>query len=201
MNKMQDIVDQLLTSHLEWVKSEQTAGRQFNIDDPQLAGINWPEISLCEAHLPEAQFINAPLAGVDLYASCFAGAQLDGAILNGNNMRNANFNEASLRGASLVGVLAARTTFTRAVLRSANLQGAELIKGFFASADLRDADLRNANLHNATLTGAQFAGAQLTGARGLEAAIIEWIDVGAEEPLRLDGMAAIEWLRQAASGG
>jgi hypothetical protein len=36
---------------------------------------------------------------------------------------------------------------------------------------------------------------RISGATGLESAIVEWIDIGEDEPHRLEGEAARAWLR------
>lgn len=52
-------------------------------------------------------------------------------------------------------------------------------------------------LYNNYIAGARLFGVDLSGAQGLETVRVEWIDVGEEEPIRLEGEAARAWLRQA----
>jgi uncharacterized protein YjbI with pentapeptide repeats len=180
--------------HEAWLASGGAEGERLDLGAAGLAKVDWSGLSLCEVDLREANLHGARLVGADLYGSLLAGAHLDHADLSDANLAKANLDDASLIETSLRGAKLSRATFSRADLRRADLTGAGLLKVLFDNADLRRAILKG-DLGNTSLTGARFAGARISGVTGLDSAIVDWIDIGDDEPQRLDGDTAVAWLR------
>lgn len=111
--------------------------------------VDWPEISLCRAHLQLAEFHEANLAGVNF----------DEAILVETDFVNANLHAASLQRA-----LATGADFDRANLRDAQLKECKLDEASCVSTDFANAVLTKTSLHNANLAGANLCGAALADA-------------------------------------
>lgn len=108
--------------------------------------VNWPEISLCRAHLQLAEFHEANLAG----------ATFDEAILVETDFVNANLHAASLQRA-----LATGADFDRANLRDADLSKCKLDEASCVSTDFANSVLTKTSLYNANLAGANLCGAAL----------------------------------------
>ena len=83
-------------------------------------------------------------------------------------------------------------------LEYAGVRGANLELAGFERAYLWETDLRETNLARAYFVGTKIAGAKLRGARGLETALVEWIDLGPKKP-RLEGEDARAWLLERAN--
>lgn len=191
-----DDLEQRLASHTRWMKSLGSEGERLSIDGAELQGIDWSGRELCEMWLPRARLDGSVLVRTDLYrcnltGACLDDADLTGAILVKANLENARVVAAGLRGARLV-----RASFEGADLREADLRDVDAAAADFGGADLREADLRGSKLDQAYLTGARLYGAELSGVTGLDSAFVEWIDIGDDEPQRMEGDAAVAWLLQ-----
>jgi uncharacterized protein YjbI with pentapeptide repeats len=185
-----------LASHGTWIKSLGSEGERLSIEGADLRGVDWSGRELSEMWLPHAQLDGSRLVRTDLYrcvliGACIDHADLTEAILVKADLDNVRAVAACLRGARLV-----RTSFDGADLREAQLREVDATAADFSDADLRGADLRGSNLERSNLTGARLNGARLSGIMGLDSAIVEWIDTGAEDSRRLEGKAAAAWLLQ-----
>ncbi len=185
-----------LSSHCKWMKTLGREGERLSIEGANLRGIDWSGRELGEMWLPRAQLDGSRLVRTDLYRCVLTGARLDHAdlteaILVKADLDNVRAVAACLRGARLV-----RTSLDGADLREAQLRDVDATAADFSDADLRGADLRGSNLERSNLTGARLNGARLSGIKGLDSAIVEWIDTGAEDSRRLEGEAAAAWLLQ-----
>lgn len=137
-----------------------------------LAGV-YAGMSSPDARAPVRTCGAAPMPDVD-WANCsLEGVQLEGAALNGARIDNADLHGAALRGADLRRSNLAYSNLGTADLRYADLSEAILLGTGLRSADLSNAVLRSADLSYADLRGARIVGAELQGAR-LDKAI--WVD-------------------------
>ena len=114
----------------------------------------------------KARLTDARMAGIDLRAARFEGAQLDGADL-GRPCWGATFLMANLQGADLGGAKLQGVDLSSARMQGANLQQAGLEGAVLRDADLEGASLQSAKLHGANLRGAKLQGADLAGACNL----------------------------------
>jgi hypothetical protein len=101
---------------------------------------SYMEANLAGANLYRANLSGADLAGANLYDADLAGANLYRADLVGANLRGAD-----LRGADLYGANLYRADLFRADLGAANLSGANLVGANLRGADLAGADLDEAS--------------------------------------------------------
>lgn len=156
---------------------------------PNCTGVNFVGRDLSEREFPNANFVEAKMARVDLSFANLANSDLSGAAINDANLKRANLQAAFLVGANLAksdftGANLRGATFAGANLTDSNLSGIDLSQtelqgaimngailvdvtlsnNFLAGADLRDADLSGANLEGADLEGATLSGADLSGA-------------------------------------
>jgi len=185
-----------LASHDKWMRSLGSEGERFSIEEAHLRGIDWSERELCEMWLPGAQLDCSRLVRTDLYGCVLIGACLNGADLTEAILVKADLNDVQAVGACLRRARLVRTNLEGADLREAQLSDVDATAADFGDADLRGVDLRGSNLERSNLTGARVNGVRLSGVRGLESVIVEWIDIGEEASLRLQGDAAVAWLLQ-----
>jgi uncharacterized protein YjbI with pentapeptide repeats len=183
--------------HRIWLETEGAGGERFDLRAAGLADVDWSGLNICEVDLRDAILEGAKLRGADLFGVLFAGVKLDGADVSGANLAKANFDESSLVGTVLHDAKVMRTTFAHADLRRADFSGADLLKVFFYETDLRGAILAG-SLDRTSFIGARVHGATLRGATNIDTMRADWIDIGENEPERLDGAAALDWLRDRA---
>lgn len=140
--------------------------------------------------LGQTRLVGADLAGGDLTALCFDGADLSRADLSGSsgdarlggvNLGSADLGEARLEGAVLIGA-----DLTGANLSRTNLTGADLTDADLGTFALDRTNLRNARLNGADFEGAFFSEADLTGAIGVTQAQLDSAVV--DERTRLPGV-------------
>jgi len=139
-----------------------------------LAGVDFSNKDLRDAHLKgvsfaSANFSNANLAGVDL-----TGTNLSGALLNGTNLTGTNMTDVTLDGAYGINLIGTPTGLSSSFkilrnyllgpkvnLNNADLSGLDLTGSDLSGVSLLYADLSNANLENANLTGSAIDHANL----------------------------------------
>ena len=141
--------------------TKQPGGRRMQLRNGNLSRIKMSKISLEDAVLPGANFIQATIRDVcfdfcDLFGTNFVEADLEGS----------SFVRADLRGANMA----------RAKLRNANLKGADLRSGVMVVVDggrerkvKRATDLANADMEGSMLSGANFAESNMSGSRLVDA--------------------------------
>src|SRR5215472_11970369 len=128
-----DEIEQLLASHLLYLKTEYHEGHR-------------------------ADFSSADLTGFDFAGRDLRGIKMDRAVLRG-----ANFTGANLRAANLIGAIAQEGRFDRADLSPARLSGANLVAACFVDACLAKAEMEFAVVAKAVLQGACLCEADMSG--------------------------------------
>ena len=137
--------------------NQKPGGQRMQLRNGNLSRIKMNKISLLDAVLPSANFIQATATEV-----CFDFCDLFGANFVEANLEGSSFLRADLRGANM-----ARTR-----LRGANLTGVDLRAGIMVVVEgaqerpvKRTTDMTNADLDGAMMWGANFSGANMSGSR------------------------------------
>lgn len=126
---MDTALKQILEDHKTFLITGGTEGKQADLSEANLHGINLYEADLQFANLTKTNLANAILIRANL-----RGAILEGADLTGTRLANAYMGYSTL---------------TNAILYTADLSGANLF-----GADLSGADIRRTLLHGVRLAGA-----------------------------------------------
>ena len=185
MTTRTELIDAIKKHQLYVMK--QPGGKRLQLRNGNLSRIKMSKISLEDAVLPGANFIQAVIRDVkfdfcDLFGTNFVEADLEGssfmrADLRGANMaraklRNANLKGADLRSGVMVIVDAGRekkvkrnTDLANADLQGSMMSGANLAESNMSGARLADADLSDANMFAVNLAGADLSGCNLSGAK------------------------------------
>lgn len=185
MTSRAELIDAIKKHQLYVLK--QPGGKRLHLRNGNLSRIKMSKISLEDAVLPGANFIQASIRDVtfdfcDLFGTNFVEADLEGssfvrADLRGANMaraklRNANLKGADLRSGVMVIVDAGRekkvkraTDLANADLQGSMMSGANLAESNMSGARLADADLSDANMFAVNLAGADLSGCNLSGAK------------------------------------
>lgn len=160
-------------------------------------GADLSGLDLLEAQLSEATLNGVRLVGADLYGAWLIGAALHAADLSECNLRktqgrNCDAQDAILRSAELE-----RSEFEDADFRRADFRGALFGRASLFGADLRGADLRQCVFgrsgYSTSFTEARLADGVAEGAEGM---VKGPIDVGADAPQLLDGVALQRWFAE-----
>lgn len=171
--------------------NQKPGGRRMQVRNGNLSRIKMSKISLQEAVLPGANFIQATAHQVcfdycDLFGANFVEADLEGSSFLRADLRGANMARSKLRYANLSGIdLRAgimvvvegsqerpvkkatdmsNTDLEGAMMWGANLSGANMSGSRLAHTDMSDANMFAVNLEGADLTGCNLSGAKLRNA-------------------------------------
>lgn len=185
MSSRSELIDAIKKHQL--YLNQKPGGQRMQLRNGNLSRIKMNKISLKEAVLPGANFIQASARDVcfdfcDLFGANFVEADLEGstferADLRGANMartklRNANLNGIDLRAGIMVVLEGARertvkreTDMTNADLEGAMMWGANMAGSNMSGARLANTDMSDANMFAVNLEGADLTGCKLNGAK------------------------------------
>ena len=108
------------------------------MDDAHLVEMERKDERCFAKPIPNADFSECNLAGVD-----FSGADLRGANFKNANLIGAKLSKANLSKANLSGTLLAGADLKQTNFESANLTGAKMVKAFLANTNFKNATLDN----------------------------------------------------------
>lgn len=155
MSSRAELIDSIKRHQL--YLNQKPGGQRIQLRNANLSRIKMNKISLKEAVLPGANFIQASAREV-----CFDFCDLFGANFIEADLEGSTFERADLRGANM-----ARTS-----LRNANLSGIDLRAGIMVVVEgnqerpvKRATDMSNADLEGAMMWGANMSGANMSGSR------------------------------------
>ncbi|WP_430474058.1 pentapeptide repeat-containing protein [Thalassospira lucentensis] len=205
MASRSDLIDAIKMHQL--YLNQKPGGRRMQLRSGNLSRIKMSKISLQDAILPGANFIQASARDVcfdfcDLFGANFVEADLEGSSFLRADLRGANMARAKLRNANLSGIdlragimvvmdglqerpVKKETDMTNtdlegAVMWGADLSGAKMSGSSLANTDLSDANMFAVNLEGADLTGCNLNGAKLRNANLKGAKLTDCNLVGAD---------------------
>ncbi len=214
-NITNDELAERFDQHELWLTSSGRNGQQFVLEGVDLSNFNLAGLSelLVRVNLNHSNLAGSRLSHID-----FTEASLRYTDLSETELHKAQFYKADLIEAKFHRIKSVGVKFTNANLRRAefyktdilqagfsytDMRGISLIKtdlsrSIFRGTDLRQAILQDVNLQGAFFSGTRMFGTDMSDIQGLDTIRLEWIDIGKNEPTKLEGDEARSWLRQAA---
>ena len=169
-----DEIEQMLTSHRVYLRTEYHEGHRADLSSADLTGLDFARLDLRGIKMERAV----------LRGATFIGANLRGANLIGATAQEGRFDRADLSRARLSGANLVAASFMDACLAKAEMEFAVMANAVFQGACLCEADMSGTVVDGAVLTGADLRKANIGFAKTSEAVTYERMKAKVDEALK-----------------